>query len=85
MGNHEYCVDCGENDFHHGSPCNPESYRKHQEYKQQIEERDKKIGALADKLMEILRGHGLDAYLDRYDNVVISKWSLENYDFNLIV
>jgi hypothetical protein len=23
MGNHEYCIDCGESDFHHGRPCDP--------------------------------------------------------------
>lgn len=29
MGNHEYCVDCGMNDFHHGKPCLPEHVAKH--------------------------------------------------------
>ena len=23
MGNHEYCPDCGESDFHYERPCNP--------------------------------------------------------------
>ena len=23
MGNHEYCVDCGESDFHYGRDCDP--------------------------------------------------------------
>lgn len=28
MGNHEYCTDCGANDFHHGQPCDPERLAK---------------------------------------------------------
>lgn len=28
MGNHEYCTDCGANDFHHGRPCDPERLAK---------------------------------------------------------
>jgi hypothetical protein len=23
MGNHEYCGNCGESDFHYGRPCDP--------------------------------------------------------------
>ena len=23
MGNHEFCEECHENDFHHGRPCDP--------------------------------------------------------------
>lgn len=23
MGNHEYCPECEQNDFHHGRPCDP--------------------------------------------------------------
>lgn len=23
MGNHEFCTECGESDFHHGRPCDP--------------------------------------------------------------
>src|SRR6185369_10614471 len=30
MGNHEYCDECGENDFHRGEPCNPEKRAAHQ-------------------------------------------------------
>lgn len=30
MGNHEYCSDCGANDFHHGRPCDLAQYAKRQ-------------------------------------------------------
>lgn len=28
MGNHEYCEECGANDFHMGRPCDPERLAK---------------------------------------------------------
>lgn len=28
MGNHEYCVECGENDYHYGQPCDPKKVAK---------------------------------------------------------
>jgi hypothetical protein len=28
MGNHEYCIHCGESDFHYHRPCNPKKVAK---------------------------------------------------------
>jgi hypothetical protein len=30
MGNHEFCTECGESDFHYGVSCNPEKRQKYQ-------------------------------------------------------
>ena len=31
MGNHEYCSNCGESDFHRGQPCDPAKVAARQE------------------------------------------------------
>ncbi len=31
MGNHEFCTECGENNFHNNRPCNPETKRLYEE------------------------------------------------------
>lgn len=56
MGNHEYCVDCGENDFHYGRPCNPEKVAVVQAEKQK---RQKKSEAIA----KVLCRNGLETYV----------------------
>lgn len=30
MGNHEFCTECGANDFHNGEPCDPKRKKKYQ-------------------------------------------------------
>lgn len=39
MGNHEYCDECGEDDFHYGLPCNPEKKAQQDARNQEIENR----------------------------------------------
>ena len=35
MGNHEYCMDCGENDFHLHRPCRPEKLAEQKRKRQE--------------------------------------------------
>lgn len=47
MGNHEYCTECGEDDFHYGYPCDPIKKAAQQGRKRKIElERNKRIRKL---------------------------------------
>ncbi len=51
MGNHEYCEDCGENDFHLGRPCNPEKVKaKEAEAKKLKQEKEKRYAVIKEKL-----------------------------------
>lgn len=39
MGNHEYCITCGEDDFHTGIPCDPKKVAKVQAERKRHESR----------------------------------------------
>lgn len=39
MGNHEYCVECGANDFHLGEPCRPEDLARANAWRTEIAKR----------------------------------------------
>ena len=34
MGNHEFCTECGESDFHWGRPCNEKKRKEQQDRRQ---------------------------------------------------
>lgn len=51
MGNHEYCEDCGESDFHHHRPCDPVKLaKKKQEKENQLIEKEIRIERMKVKL-----------------------------------
>src|SRR3989338_7784097 len=42
MGNHEFCINCGANDFHEGTPCDPKRVRAYEtELKNSYEQKSK--------------------------------------------
>lgn len=47
MGNHEYCTECGENDYHSGEPCDPKKKAVHQK---EIQDREKRNQGGREKL-----------------------------------
>lgn len=67
--NHEYCEDCGQNDFHMGRPCNPELKAKKDaeraENKRRMEESIRILTVLATEL----KSRGYDAEFDQYNNL----------------
>lgn len=70
MGNHEYCIKCGESDFHSHRPCDPEKVRLKQA---EIEERQKKKDSCRERMILILNSLGLKYYLDE-NGAFLSHW-----------
>lgn len=76
MGNHEYCSECGESDFHYNQPCDPETKRKHKLNENITEEKYQKALTKALEICEQLVRMGYAAKINSLGDVVISKWSL---------
>ena len=36
MGNHEFCTECGESDFHYGTPCDEDKKKAHKSNSTQV-------------------------------------------------
>ena len=69
MGNHEFCEDCGESDFHLHRPCDPKKVAARKaEAKKQGEEQQQCIG----KMKLELEKAGIKYRLDRYGNAIVS-------------
>ena len=78
MGNHEYCAECGENDFHFGEPCDPEAKAKFQRELRRLKERKEKADSHARIFMKHLSmRYGLDSTFDG-DYVKIHFWEFED-------
>lgn len=71
MGNHEFCTSCGEDDFHRGSECNPETKRKYQEELQQRRERS---AAATKRMEERLKAAGIKYQLTEHGHAMVYKW-----------
>ena len=69
MGNHEYCEDCGENTFHHGSPCDPV---KVAERKNRAAEAEARAATAVVRMRKKLDDCGIPYEMDGYNAVV--KW-----------
>jgi len=83
MGNHEYCVDCGESDFHYGRPCDPDKLAAEKERNRLNEERSQRLDEKAKRIVDALVAKGLPAEINHYRNVEIVKWHLDNVDITL--
>jgi hypothetical protein len=74
MGNHEYCTDCGANDFHHGRPCDPDRLAK----KKAKEDIQNKAQADALKrlvaLKEQLESQGIKVQWDWHGEGLVIYW-----------
>lgn len=66
MGNHEFCTECGANDFHNGFPCDPE--RKVKWVAEQAAQSCKVIAntILLTELQKYLKEFGIKAEIAEY-------------------
>lgn len=76
MGNHEFCVDCEESDFHLGRPCDPVKFAAVRRKSDEARIRLDKHTAKAKRLIKWLGKKGIKAALDQQNNIYISKWDL---------
>lgn len=67
MGNHEFCVDCHENDFHIGRPCDPEKVAKVQAEKREREDSMRAKREASSQLIAM----GVEGTIDEYGNLVV--------------
>ena len=74
MGNHEYCVDCGESDFHWGKPCNPEKVAARQAIERRDAER-KKLGV--GKMIDILDKLKVQYQVDENGHATFYWWDFK--------
>ena len=83
MGNHEYCVDCGASDFHHGQTCQeayPEGYAETQKLRAERAEERKRGRVLLEQFKKKLEDWGL-GYVsvnseDGYDYITVTGFEL---------
>jgi len=73
MGNHEFCEECSESNFHYGRPCDPDRKAKYQARLQ----RDRQADAAAIEVVKRLKklGYQAEIHLSSGD-VLIKKHSL---------
>lgn len=83
MGNHEYCMDCGASDFHHGRPCNPERLAAEQTRQQEIKDRVKSLDKSAERVCAALVALGYPAKIGQFGHIVLEKWDLKENHGNL--
>lgn len=69
MGNHEYCVDCGESDYHHGSPCNPAKKAAMQVRNDEIERRRQRRVSKIKKDKLVLESMGYSLVVDEINGI----------------
>jgi hypothetical protein len=58
VGNHEFCVECGESDFHRGEPCDPAVKAAYQALRKAIRTTSKNVDfskPFVDAMLENLR------------------------------
>jgi hypothetical protein len=78
MGNHEFCAQCEENDFHYGEPCDPKRVAAVQKKEQEEKARLGRQIQEATKLMAKLKVMGIkEVKLDKYA-IEIPLWSLSD-------
>ncbi len=72
MGNHEWCPNCEQDDFHSGRDCNPVlvQARLDREAKQQKEKT-----RCMDKMINTLNANGITFEIDSHGHAVIRWWS----------
>lgn len=72
MGNHEYCIDCGENDFHLHRPCDPAKVAARKAEENRINK--KRINGKIElkSLQKKLEKEGFKTYYDNGNLVVIN-------------
>ena len=76
MGNHEFCTECGESNFHHHRPCDPERKMRYEEEKRKIKNRKERADQAVIKIVKKLKELGYEAEIDEYGHIIIDKWSL---------
>lgn len=72
MGNHEYCEDCGENDFHNHRPCDPAKVAARKAAEKQVIERKVRGHIKLEKLKKKLATEEFSSSFDYYGNLVVS-------------
>jgi hypothetical protein len=70
LGNHEYCCDCEESDFHHGRPCDPAKVGARVERERVAAERKKHAQG---RMETRLRAADIGYEMDKYGNALI-RW-----------
>lgn len=70
--NHEYCEDCGQNDFHHGRPCDPILKAKKDTERAEIEKWRVESVRILTGLAAELNSRGYVAKFDQYNNLRVS-------------
>jgi hypothetical protein len=74
MGNHEWCSNCEESDFHNHRECDPVKVAQRIERERiQKERRDR----LTLKMKQALDGAGIQYEMDQYGNALVRPWSFE--------
>ncbi|MES2213684.1 MAG: hypothetical protein V4473_02490 [Patescibacteria group bacterium] len=76
MGNHEYCEECGESNFHYNRPCDPERKAKYQREIEQKKEREVRGKQAAVSALKKLKKLGYEGEIDQHGDIRISKYSL---------
>jgi hypothetical protein len=78
MGNHEWCEECQSSSFHYGKPCDPVKVARVKAARDEHARLEARANEAAVKLVESLRGLGLEAQFDSWNpqHVTISKWTL---------
>lgn len=71
MGNHEFCLECGDSDFHYHRPCNPERKKVWQEKARWEEKREKEREEKLETLKVELDKKGFYTYLSDIGLVVV--------------
>lgn len=86
MGNHEYCVNCGESDFHYGRKCNPKLVAQRiAKEKQEFEDHEARVDFVVEKLKHAgipftIRRHeslAQESIYQYYRKIDINIWEVE--------
>lgn len=72
MGNHEYCEDCGESNFHLNRPCDPAKVAAR---KKQSARAEKTKQGCINRMKSALADAGINYTLDSYGNAIVSYTS----------
>jgi len=62
MGNHEYCMECGESDFHRGRPCDPKKLVKKDRERAEQKAYEQQLTVAAKVLQKELEANGHKVY-----------------------
>lgn len=76
MGNHEYCVDCGESNFHYNRPCDPYKLAAMQA-ERAAQAKHKENGLYKLRLIQLaLVNLGVASEIDTLDRLLIRYYDL---------